>query len=60
MIYDQALIIVDAIVHKGEMIMSEPTRSDDVTTYGHLAAIVGFLFAAGIVWFMFSLADGFS
>lgn len=40
--------------------MSEPTRSDDVTTYGHLAAIVGFLLAAGIVWFMFSLADGFS
>ena len=28
--------------------------------YGPLPMIVGFLFAGGLIWFMFSLADGFA
>jgi len=28
--------------------------------YGVFPGIVGVLFAAGVVWFMFALADGFS
>lgn len=40
--------------------MSDTGRVDSVTTYGHKTAIVGILLAAGIIWFMFALADGFS
>ena len=40
--------------------MSEPTRVDSVTTYGHWAPTAGFALAAGIVYLMFALADGFS
>ena len=28
--------------------------------YGVLPTIVGALFAAGVIWFMFALADGFA
>mgnify|MGYP000214988087 CR=1 FL=1 len=28
--------------------------------YGPLPMIVGFLFAAGLIWFMFAYADGFA
>ena len=28
--------------------------------YGPLPAIAGILFAAGLIWFMFALADGFA
>ena len=28
--------------------------------YGPLPTIVGALFAAGLIWFMFTLADGFA
>lgn len=28
--------------------------------YGILPAVVGILFAGGLIWFMFSLADGFA
>ena len=40
--------------------MSEPTRVDNVTTYGHAPTIVGYLLAFAIVYLMFSIADGFS
>ena len=40
--------------------MSDTGRVDNVTTYGHKTAIVGILPAAGIIWVMFTLADGFS
>ena len=40
--------------------MSDTGRVDNVTTYGHKTTIVGILLAAGIIWFMFTLADGFS
>ena len=40
--------------------MSEPTRVDNVTTYGHWAPTAGFSLAFGIVYLMFTLADGFS
>ncbi len=40
--------------------MSEPTRIDSVTTYGHWAPAAGFVLALGIVYLMFALADGFS
>ena len=40
--------------------MSEPTRVDSVTTYGHWAPVVGYLLALGLVYLMFMLADGFS
>ena len=40
--------------------MSETTRVDNVTTYGLSAVIAGLLLSAGIIWFMFALADGFS
>ena len=40
--------------------MSEPTRVDSVTTYGHWAPVAGYLLASGIVYLMFMLADGFS
>ena len=40
--------------------MSEPTRVDNVTTYGHWSTLAGYFFAFGIIWLMFYLADGFS
>lgn len=40
--------------------MSDTGRVDNVTTYGHATAIVGFLLSVGIIWFMFAVADGFS
>ncbi len=40
--------------------MSEPTRVDNVNTYGLIAPIAGLLLAGGVIWFMFALADGFS
>ena len=40
--------------------MSEPTRVDNVNTYGLKAPIAGLLLAGSVIWFMFALADGFS
>lgn len=40
--------------------MSEPTRTDNVTTYGHWSTVSGYLLAFAIVYLMFALADGFS
>ena len=40
--------------------MSETTRTDHVQTYGPFAVIAGLMLSAGIIWFMFHLADGFS
>jgi len=40
--------------------MSEPTRVDSVTTYGHWATVAGYLLAFVIVYLMFAIADGFS
>lgn len=40
--------------------MSDTTRVDHVQTYGQLAVIAGLALSAGLIWFMFALADGFS
>ena len=40
--------------------MSDTTRVDHVQTYGKLAVIAGLALSAGLIWFMFALADGFS
>ena len=40
--------------------MSESTRVDNVETYGLFTVIVGLALSAGLIWFMFALADGFS
>jgi len=40
--------------------MSETTRVDNVSTYGPYAVIAGLALSAGLIWFMFTLADGFS
>lgn len=44
----------------GERTMSESTRVDNVKTYGPFAVIGGLALSAGLIWFMFALADGFS
>jgi len=44
----------------GEKTMSESTRVDNVKTYGPFAVIAGLALSAGLIWFMFALADGFS
>ena len=40
--------------------MSESVRVDNVNTYGPYAVIAGLGLSAGLIWFMFALADGFS
>ncbi len=41
--------------------MSEPTKDrDQPYFYGSTAWIVGMIAAALLIWFMFSLADGFA
>jgi len=40
--------------------MSETSRVDNVETYGPFAVIMGLVLSAGLIWFMFALADGFS
>lgn len=40
--------------------MSSGQNRDDVYFYGSWAWIVGLIAAALLIWFMFSLADGFA
>ena len=52
--------IRDAVHYGGGKNMSESTRVDNVKTYGPYAVIAGLALSAGLIWFMFALADGFS
>jgi len=40
--------------------MSGNQRTDEVYRYGHWSWILGMALAGGLIWLMFTLADGFA